>query len=87
MCETIRDENGRVTATVCGGHRMRKRCAFCSTGYVEKLCDFPVGRRGTCDAGICTRCAKSVGPDRDFCPRHAKAELPSEQGSLFAEAR
>jgi hypothetical protein len=39
------------------------------------LCDFEVGRTLggdpiTCDAPVCVHCAKRVGPDKDFCPKH-----------------
>jgi hypothetical protein len=48
-----------------------------------KLCDYPVGD-GTCDMPVCDDHATSVGPDRDYCPRHAVADPPKgEQKGLF----
>ena len=40
------------------------------------LCDFEIGRTLggdpiTCDANVCVHCAKRVGPDKDFCPKHS----------------
>ena len=70
--------HGRAHVCVRGGRS--KRCSFCSTGYVEKLCDFDVGKGRTCDAGMCAKCATNVGEDRDFCPKH-KGQTPA-QGAL-----
>jgi hypothetical protein len=84
MCETLRDDKGRVTGFICGGHRARQRCKFCNTGYVEKLCDFATGPKKTCDAGMCAKCATSVGENRDYCPKH-KHEAPSPQANLFGD--
>lgn len=43
----------------------------------SKLCDAEVGTtlRGdhlTCDMPLCDQHATSVGPDRDYCPRHIR---------------
>lgn len=82
MSPIYRDPNGAFTAFICSPAYARRRpCRFCRTGFVTKLCDFPVGPRGkTCDAGMCDTCATNVGPDRDHCPRHKHALAP--QGEL-----
>jgi hypothetical protein len=84
MCETLRDESGRVTAIICGGRGAHKRCKFCGLGNVAKLCDFPVGLKKTCDAGMCARCATQVGADLDYCPKHKNEKLPEKQRNLFS---
>lgn len=57
-----------------------KRCKFCTNGYVEKLCDFPVGPRDkTCDAGMCARCATSISHEVDYCPKHKQQEPAQEK--------
>lgn len=71
------------------GRQPRRRCGFCSLRWVTKLCDHPVehGKR-TCDAGMCDQCASHIGPDRDFCPphaRHAALHPAAEQKQLFPE--
>ena len=67
-----------MTAIVCTPRQRRKRCSSPGcTNWGELLCDFPVvreGKEGTCDKAMCRRCAKSVGPDRDFCRPHSKVE-------------
>jgi hypothetical protein len=70
-------------AIVCSRTR-RRRCQFCSD-FAPLLCDGPPPpnskrrKSKTCDAPICRRHAKSVGPDRDLCPRcvAAGAQEPS----------
>lgn len=64
------------TAIVCGREPYRK----CSTPNCRRhatiQCDFAVTRGGkpaTCDRYCCRTCAKNVGPDRDYCPAHARA--------------
>lgn len=63
----------------------RSSAAPCSTPGCHnrhtKLCDYPVtrnGQPGTCDAKLCDRCAKRVGPNKDFCPAHER--LAAKQG-------
>jgi hypothetical protein len=59
------------------------RCRFCPVDHLHQacdatlLCDFVVGKtlagaEITCDAPVCTHCAKHVGTDKDFCPKHSK---------------
>lgn len=81
-CEVLRDKEGRPIGVVCGLRRApRRMCKFCQKDFVRKLCDFPTGTGGkTCDAGICDRCATTIGPDRDYCPNHRDAK---PQGMLF----
>lgn len=82
---TIQTENGPVTAHICTRGAKAKVCKFCSKRFVEKLCDFPTGAHGkTCDAGMCGKCATSVGPDLDYCPSHKHETAPPQQ-NLFAE--
>lgn len=55
----------------------RKRCKVPGcTRDATKLCDWPVTARasGTCDMDLCARHAKSIAPDRDYCPAHAKLD-------------
>lgn len=71
----IHDADGNVIGIACSRERVR----LCSTGCgrrATKLCDFPLsGKKAgkTCDADLCERCAEHVGPDRDYCPPHARA--------------
>jgi hypothetical protein len=82
-CTFVRDGNG-LGMMVCGSRQPQRPCKFCGGGgKVEKLCDFPIGAKKTCDAGMCAKCATSVGPDRDFCPKH-KGMQPA-QTNLFGE--
>jgi hypothetical protein len=77
----VRDAAGNVVGSVhiCDRGRRRQRCSTPGCGNpASKLCDYPVkaiGRK-TCDAAICARCAKKVGPDRDYCVAHSKAASP-----------
>ena len=70
-----------LSAHICVRGRPARRCTFCNTGWVDKLCDFPVGPSGkTCDKGMCHRCATAIAPEVDYCPNH-KAQQPA-QGAL-----
>ena len=41
------------------------------------LCDYKLADGHTCDAPLCPDCAAQVGPDRHFCPVHARqSNLP-----------
>ena len=84
-CEFFRDGSG-MTFIACNRSRVQP-CKFCHNQPVAKLCDFPTGPKGkTCDAGMCAKCATSVGPDQDYCPTH-KHQAPPPQRHLFEEAR
>jgi hypothetical protein len=56
-----------------------KKCA-CGNHYT-KLCDYPVKTlSGTCDRPLCSKCSVSVGPNRDYCPAHARVEKGGAHG-------
>jgi hypothetical protein len=52
------------------------RCSSCNKRLASKLCDFDLtgAKAGsTCDRKLCAGCAVVVGPERDYCPAHARA--------------
>ena len=68
--------DGQVVGIACGSRPTR----YCQTQGCRRVatiqCDHPVtrkGKAGTCDRWCCRGCAKNVGPDRDYCPPHARA--------------
>ena len=82
---TFPTKNGRVAGFACT--RGRRACRFCYTQTSTKLCDFVTGPKGkTCDAPICDKCATSIGPDLDYCPKHKHEAKPPQQ-NLFEESR
>lgn len=71
-CKTIVMGDG-VTVIACSRGQSRKRCK-CGRP-ADLLCDFPLSgaKSGkTCDMPICRSCATRVGPNRDYCPAHAR---------------
>jgi hypothetical protein len=77
------DLPGGGRAHICIQGQRSKRCKFCNTGYVEKLCDFPVNSTGkTCDAGMCARCSTAIDREVDYCPKH-KACTPPQRELAF----
>jgi hypothetical protein len=79
-CVTIFDKDGKAIGHACVRGPVR-RCRFCKTGIMTKLCDFDVGRGKTCDAPMCEACATPKEPEIDYCPNHAQHEHP--QFELF----
>lgn len=80
-CRTVKV--GDFQVWMCGPRRSAAGCSTpgCAQRHT-KLCDYPVTRKGqpgTCDAKLCDLCAKSVGPDKDYCPPHAR--LAAKKGS------
>jgi hypothetical protein len=72
MCLNVKFADG--TSTIVCGIRSRKK--FCACGHAaDLLCDWKVKEKksGTCDAPICPKHAKQVGPDKHLCPLHQKA--------------
>lgn len=90
MCEHLNIDGQHVI--VCG---LRRKRQFCACGLAaDFLCDWKVSAKksGTCDAPICRRHAKQVGPAKHLCPLHQRMyddwqkRHPSPQGSLFRES-
>lgn len=62
-----------------------QRCSSCGS-WVKRavLCDAPIAsaKAGkTCDRVLCSSCAVRVGPNRDLCPAHARAEKLADAGA------
>lgn len=73
-CEHIRMHDGTVMI-VRYAKRRAKRCGFCN-GKATRECDYELGRTLdgrpiTCDAPICSACARPIGEEKDLCPRHS----------------
>jgi len=70
-------------AIICGN--LGAPCSVCR-GVAGFQCDYPVNRPalgdGTCDRHICEKHATQVGPNRHYCPTHAKAAGTTDD--LFA---
>jgi hypothetical protein len=82
-CRFIDLGNG-VTGIVCTRGERAKRCKACGD-RASRQCDFPLRGKATgrtCDANLCERCAVVVGPDRDYCPPHARLAAKGEQQQL-----
>jgi len=71
-CKVIAAGDGGVIIA-CSRGQQRQRCA-CGRP-ADRLCDYPLrgAKAGqTCSRPICSRCATRVGPNRDYCPAHAR---------------
>lgn len=71
-CSVIKLADGTVAIVKHSNRTMR--CGFCRASST-KLCDAVVGKTLggeviTCDKPICDGCARRVGPNKDFCPKH-----------------
>lgn len=71
-CNPLFSKDGKAVGFVCGPKTKARRCkvAGCRS-WATKLCDWPVDDRRTCDLDLCVDHATKVGPDKDYCPRHA----------------
>jgi hypothetical protein len=70
----------RVSGFICSSGR-RQRCMVCRKNWATKLCDGPApagSRKKTCDLPMCSQCAKSVGEDRDLCPKCSASGVPTQ---------
>ena len=59
----------------CTRERRIPPCSVCGKRLTSKLCDFALTgpRTGdTCNRKLCEGCAVNVGPNRDYCPPHAR---------------
>jgi predicted small metal-binding protein len=54
-------------AIMCGD--LGPKCLDCGN-VSDALCDFPVGRRKTCDRSICTHCSPDLQPNLNYCAAH-----------------
>ncbi len=74
-CEHIRLPDGTVFIVKIGKRRMPK-CQFCRSPS-SRECDYVIGwtlagEEILCNAKMCAACARQVGEDKDFCPRHTR---------------
>jgi hypothetical protein len=96
-CNSFRfGPDAKGVAIVCSrGGRRKAPCSVAGCGRDHtKLCDHPVARRhrfkgklpsATCDAKLCDGHAVPQGPDRDYCPAHAKKAASSPPERATAE--
>ena len=90
MCERMDFSDGTF-AIVCGSRRTRKKCKWCGAP-ATKLCDHvtsspaQIMHRKMCDAPMCDRHAKSIGPEKDLCPFHARAKVMTQSAHDEASA-
>ena len=86
-CEWLKMPDGGVVHIRTSGQR-KKLCKFCNEKSSSmKSCDFPVGNGRTCDAEMCSKCARTLGRQEtdygagmkrindtiDVCPIHREA--------------
>jgi hypothetical protein len=77
-CDVIADGKAGIIIACSRGGRARQRCCICG-GTATVLCDYPL--RGekvgqTCDLPLCRKHTTRVGPNRDYCPAHARVDRP-----------
>jgi hypothetical protein len=90
-CEWYKTADGVVMHVNRGRGGKKMTCKFCGQRYSEgKLCDFPVEHGKTCDAAMCSECARTIGRQQtdvgggmkrlgdtvDVCPIHRAAKWP-----------
>lgn len=87
-CNVVKLPNSGI-AFVRHALKRQPKCRWCDRTST-KLCDFDVSspqqvtHRKTCDAPMCDLHAKSVGPNRDFCPDHQQAKRIEEDETVMA---
>lgn len=99
-CEWLKTDDGMVIhMRVSNQGGKKKRCPFCKTGKVSKLCDYPLieGEGRTCDAEMCDACSRTLGrgdarigpglsrinDTLDVCPLH-RGQAVVVEGKIFA---
>lgn len=99
-CEWLKSEDGTVIHMKTTAPR-KQECKFCHEMSRDmKLCDFPLGNGRTCDAQMCSNCARTLGSQEtdigngfkklndtiDVCPIH-RGMVAVEGGKIkFLEA-
>lgn len=70
-CYPIYDKKeDKINGFMCGKNLDLPICCNCRL-ICEYLCDFPVGKNGTCDRKLCQKCALEIKNDIHLCPEHA----------------
>lgn len=69
-----------IACTRGSGQKKRAMCDVEGCGAQhEKLCDWPVGDKKTCDRKLCRAHAHKAGPNRDYCPAHYVESMKEKQ--------
>ena len=76
---------GGVAGFACDRSRRTTKCKACGKHGEPKLCDFVISPAKSCDAKCCSLCARHVGPDIDYCPKHAKEPTVTDDDAPTAE--
>lgn len=99
-CEWLKGPNGEVIHINRRRSGKKRLCKFCGSKYSDgKLCDFPVRNGKTCDAEMCSNCARTLGRQNtefapgftrlndtiDVCPIH-RGQAIVEDGKIRSEA-
>jgi hypothetical protein len=78
-------KDGKQIGFSCTFGRSSKKCSVpgCDGSMTKMiiLCDFPLTgtmKGKTCSKPLCSRHATHVGPNRDYCPTHAKTQGSQE---------
>lgn len=65
---------GRSPFQPCSVPGCRRHATFRCDFPLQRASDWKRSQRRTCDRWLCPQHRKSVGPDRDYCPVHVRAD-------------
>ena len=59
----------KSTAFICGSVPRIRLCGCDNVS--DRVCDWKIGRKRTCDAALCAECTTSPAKNKDLCDWHA----------------
>lgn len=71
ICHKVNLPDGVVIICRRSRRSLPPKCYVCGRPS-DRLCDFSVSSRKTCDRPLCSHCASNVCGDYDLCPEHAR---------------